>query len=406
MQQTTNRMLQARQDTPRVLTTAEELLNSMSLQTNSNVNSPVDDSKRPVLLGSGYNSGNRGSISPKHDVFVLSRKGEPLTPTTPRKARKLMQGKQAVPIWNKFSQFGIQMLVETGREHPKTCLGVDNGTKFEGYAIITGKENNLAVMWKLPDKKKIMRKLEERRQLRRARRLRNCRRRECRFNNRARKGFIAPSQKVIILSRLKAIKEFFKCYPIDVVAIEDVKFNHSKKHYGKNFSTIEIGKIYLYNLIMQKSGLQMFTGIDTGNCRDKYGYKKSSDKSAEVFNAHCSDALAIATDVFVKENIEQGKFIVVDDTYRPIKRKLHDSQFSKGNIRYPFLTKSLKKVRKGTICEYGLISGEKKHSYSIYPFKVKKGKEKRIRIVIRKIGWLSHNFKICGVSKCISASGI
>ncbi len=43
------------------------------------------------------------------------------------------------------------------------------------------------VMWKLPDKKK----LEERRTLRRARRFRNCRRRECRFDNREKKGFIA-----------------------------------------------------------------------------------------------------------------------------------------------------------------------------------------------------------------------
>ena len=60
-----------------------------------------------------------------HAVFVLAKDGRPLTPCTPAKARKLLRGGVAKPIWSRFGTFGIQMLVETRRETPETTLGVD-----------------------------------------------------------------------------------------------------------------------------------------------------------------------------------------------------------------------------------------------------------------------------------------
>jgi len=144
-----------------------------------------------------------------------------------------MRGGVAKPVWSKFGTFGIQMLVETRRETPQTTIGVDNGTKFEGYAVVCGEENSLAVKLDLPDKKNIVRKLDERRQLRRARRGRKCRRREARFDNRKREGFLAPSQAVIVGSRLKTLRELFRLYPIDAVVFEDVRFNHAKHRWGR-----------------------------------------------------------------------------------------------------------------------------------------------------------------------------
>jgi hypothetical protein len=134
------------------------------------------------------------------------------------------------------------MIVDVGNKTPNTALGVDNGTKFEGYSVVVGTENPLNVKLDLPDKIVTAKKMFERRILRRARRRRNCRRRPARFNNRSRKGFIAPSQTVVVGSRLKVIGEFFRIYPIDLVAVEDVRFNHAKRRWGKNFSTMEIGK--------------------------------------------------------------------------------------------------------------------------------------------------------------------
>ena len=170
MQKTTKQGLQAPENAPLILCSAEESFNSMSLETNSNVNSPIENSKHLFHLGSGYNNHKVGSVSPKHNVFVLSCEGKPLTPTTNARARKLMRDNKAKPVWNKFNQFGIQMLVDTGKITPKTAFGIDFGTKFEGYSIVTGKENNLNVMWKLLDKKKLVKKLEGRRILRRSKR--------------------------------------------------------------------------------------------------------------------------------------------------------------------------------------------------------------------------------------------
>lgn len=330
-------------------------------------------------------------MSPKHNVFVLDKEGNPLTPTTNTKARKLMKGKQAEPIWNKFGYMGIKMLVETRKETPKTALGVDLGTKFEGYVVVVGKENNLAVHWKLPDKYKIVKKIKERSQLRRSRRWRKCRRGLKKKHIMWKKGSIAPSQKVMIQSKLKAITEFFKCYPIDAVALEDIRFIHKYQWWGKDFSTVELGKYIIFDWIKKKAVLKLRKGSQTASCRTKYGYKKSSDKSAEVFNSHCSDALAIATDIYAQQHIEQGKFIVVDDRYRPIRRKLYKLQFDKWHIRRPYSTGNFLGVRKGTICEYGQICGGFGNHYSIYPYKLREGNEKRIRRV--NISWFSHKFK-------------
>ena len=392
MRETTTERLQERQNTPQVLNYPTESFNVTTLQ-NSEKNL-TDKSKSFSHWGCGYNSTesnrSRGRMSAKHNVFVLSYDEKPLTPTTNAKARKLMKNNQAKSVWNKYNKFGIQMTVKTRTETPNTSLGIDFGTKFEGYSVIVGEENNLSVMWKLPDKRKIVRKMTERKQLRRARRFRNCRRRKCRVNNRNREGFIAPSQLVIIQSRQKALKEFFKCYPIDTVAIEDVKFNHKRHRWGKNFSTIEVGKNMMYDWLRNQASLTMYRGYDTQELRKEYDYKKSSSKSAEVFNAHCSDALTIAVDVFVKHHIEPDNFVVVDDTYRCVRRKLHDSQFSKGGIRYKYSSGNFKSIRKSTMCEFGqIVGGTEKVGiyYRDWSKSPQRGK------TLKKITWLSHHFK-------------
>lgn len=185
------------------------------------------------------------------------------------------------------------------------------------------------------------------------------------------------------------INEFFSCYPIDVVALEDVCFNHSDKHCGRNFSTIEIGKKRINDWIRQRSSLQFFKGYETEECRARYDYKKSKDKSAEVFNTHCSDALAIATDMSIRKHIQQGKFIVVDDTYRCVRRKLHDTQPSKGGVRDKYSTGNFKGIRKGTVCNFGQICGGiKENTIRTYDWN-----SKRISKSVNKVLWLSHKYK-------------
>jgi len=381
---TTTQQLKSPEDTSLIFSTDAESLNATSLETTENIS---ENSKQLCHLGSEYNS-NKSSASMSGRIFVLSFTGKPLTPCKNGKARKLICGGVARVVWNKFGEFGIQMLIPTRENTPKTVLGIDAGTKFEGLSLIVGKENQLNIMWLLPDKKTIVNKLELRRQLRRARRWRTCRRRECRFDNRKKDGFIAPSQLMMVQSRLKAINEFFKCYPINKVAIEDVKFNHRDNKWGKNFSTIEVGKNMIKAFIIGKVGRDnyiTFEGFETEQIREKLGLKKSSNKSLETFNSHCVDSFSIASEL---SNAEPNLNIkVVDDTYRPTRRRLHDTQPKKGGTRDNYSTGSFKGIRKGTICEFGQIVGGTKKTYFI-----RNSDNKRIGRT--NISWLSHNFKL------------
>jgi len=400
MEKTTRLKLQECTSTPLACTASSEPLNDTKY---SKKVISSDTSKFQSHVRSGYNPSNRGSLSAKHLVYVVGIDGKPLTPTTPKRAKKLMKEKQARPLWNKFGQFGIHMEVSTRTEKPKSVLGIDNGTKFEGYTVTVGKENIIGIMWKLPDKKKLVKKLVERKQLRRARRFRNCRRRKCKFQNR-KETFIAPSQKQIIDSRLKCIKELYNYYPIDGVAIEDVCFNHKKYRWGKNFTTIEIGKKIIDDFFINKNiKIYKFKGHQTESFRKKYGYQKlKCNKSKIDFRTHCADALSITAETMGIGYIEPTEnFIYVDDSYRCTRRRLHDTQYSKGNIRYPYSSGSFKGISKGCIIGfdggYGQLVGGTKNNcwYRDFELRNKKPILQKGKI-IKKIRWISHGFKYIG----------
>ncbi len=307
-----------------------------------------------------------------HAVFVLDIMGKPLTPTTPAKARKLLKAGVARKTWSRFQTFGIQLLTETRQARPITSLGVDPGTKFEGYAVICGTENTLAIKLDLPDKQNIAAKLKKRRTLRRARRFRKCRRRPARFANRSRKGFIAPSQLVVVCSRLKILRAMFALYPISRVGLEDMRFNHAKRRWGANFSTVEIGKQRLKEFLEARGAqVSLFQGFETKALREQFGYTKTKVKGADRFTAHCSDALALACVMGPGVQVAPGNFLVVDDTYRPMRRKLHDEQPAKGGIRETYSHGTVFGVQKGRLIgarngKIGRLCGEKQGRYRYY----------------------------------------
>jgi hypothetical protein len=286
-----------------------------------------------------------------------------------------MKGGVAKPVWSRFNTFGIQMIGETRKELIQTTLAVDNGTKYEGYSVVCGMENNLSVNWNLPDKKKIVDKMVMRAQLRRSRRHRNCRRRPERFDNRCGRSFLAPSQAVIVGSRLKAIREFIGCYPISEAGYEDVRFDYRNKRWGANFTTVELGKFRIKDYF-KSQGVEVFdfSGFETQELRKKYGYKKIKAKSADRFEAHCSDSLAIACEVGPGERVEPGRFIVVDDTYRSKRRQLHYTQPAKGGIRREYSKGTVFGFRKGLLLgrpdgHAGRLCGEDRGNFRYLDFK-------------------------------------
>lgn len=307
-----------------------------------------------------------------HTVFVLGVDGRPLTPTTPARARKLLRAGAATPVWSKLNTFGIRLLAPTRQEVEAGALGVDHGSKFEGYSVVVGHENPLNAKLDLPDKRQIVRKLEERRRLRRARRFRKCRRRPQRFDNRRRRDWLAPSQAVLVGSRLKVLRELFRIYPIRTVGFEDVRFNHAAKRWGAHFSTVEIGKARIKAFFAQQGAEVIeYRGHETQAVREHYGYRKTKVKSADTFTAHCSDSLALAADVSVGVYVLPGPFLVVDDTYRPVRRRLHDTQPALGGVRAPYSRGTVFGARKGLRIglpnsKQGRLCGEYRGGYRYY----------------------------------------
>jgi len=372
------RELEERQGASPALPSSADSLKAMS---GNGLSSRGNPEERLPVSGSGPIVGDKNH---RHSVFVLSCDGRPLTPTTPARARRLLKSGAARPVWSKFNTFGIQLTLRARLETPGGALGVDNGSKFEGYSVVVGRENVLNIKLDLPDKKKIVEKLEERRRLRRARRYRNCRRRPVRFDNRRRDGFLTPSQSVIVGSRLKVMRELFRIYPINLVGLEGVGFNHATNRWGANFSTVEIGKARIKEFFKcQGARVYEYRGHETELLRRKYGYPKTRIKSADKFSAHCSDSLALAVDVLTGERVEPGLFLVVDDTYRPVRRKLHDTQPAKGGIREKCSRGTVLGFRKGLLIgtgsgKIGRLCGEHKGAFRYYDLNGKRQVAKRL----------------------------
>jgi len=86
--------------------------------------------------------------------------------------------------------------------------------------------------------------------------------------------------------------------------------------------------------------------------------------------------------------------VYVDDNYRCVRRRLHDSQPAKGGVRAKFSSGNFKGIRKGTLCEFGQIVGGTKEQVWYQDFEMRDGRKIYQKgKMFNKIEWLSHHFK-------------
>jgi hypothetical protein len=159
-------------------------------------------------------------------------------------------------------------------------------------------------------------------------------------------------------------------YPITKVGFESVCFNHRDNKWGANFSTVEIGKDLIRKTFSDlRITLHEYQGWETSETRKRYGYKKTKEKNEDCFESHCSDSLSLACLVQYDTPVAPGKLVVVDDTYRCVRRKLHDTRFAKEGIRSIYSRGIVLGLRKGLKVGYKgkclLLSGIKKGKYRL-----------------------------------------
>jgi hypothetical protein len=135
-------------------------------------------------------------------VYVLHQDGTPLMPTTPAKARHLLEAGRAVVV--RRAPFTIQLLLPSGKNTQPLLAGVDLGTAHVGISVVSDQQEVFAGEFKL--RTDISRLLTQRRELRRTRRSRRTRYRKPRFLNRGRaQGWLPPSVQAKVDEALKAI---------------------------------------------------------------------------------------------------------------------------------------------------------------------------------------------------------
>lgn len=157
-------------------------------------------------------------------VYVQNKRGQPLMPCTPAKARHLLKGKKAKVITR--TPFTIQLLYGSSGYKQPIVLGVDAGSKTIGVAACTEKEVVYAA--EVKPRNDVVDLLSTRREFRRARRNRTTRYRQPRFDNRTHskhKGWLAPSVEVKIQEHITSIKRVCIILPITRVIVETAEFD-------------------------------------------------------------------------------------------------------------------------------------------------------------------------------------
>jgi hypothetical protein len=157
-------------------------------------------------------------------VYVLSKEGKVLMPTTSPKARKLLRQNKAKVVNRK--PFRIQLLVECREEIQEVVCKIDSGAKVIGFSCITNKKELICGELKLENKTK--ERILERKMYRRQKRNKLWYR-QARFLNRKKEStWLPPSIERNYQTHLNLIKKLEKLVPISKKIIEVGNFNIQK----------------------------------------------------------------------------------------------------------------------------------------------------------------------------------
>ncbi len=158
-------------------------------------------------------------------VFVLSKEGKPLMPTTPRRARVWLKAKRARVV--RRDPFTIRLRFATQQHTQPAKVGVDTGSKHVGIAAITNGEVVFQADVHLRDD--IAEKLKQRHRYRRNRRGRKTRYREARYDNRRRPdGWLPPSLQSKSQATVRAVRFIALFLPVGQITVEVGSFDTQK----------------------------------------------------------------------------------------------------------------------------------------------------------------------------------
>ncbi|WP_229703978.1 RNA-guided endonuclease IscB [Caldalkalibacillus thermarum] len=167
-------------------------------------------------------------------VFVVDRKGNPLMPCHPARARKLLRkGRAAV-----YRRYPFTILLkdrearDDGKDIQTVRLKIDPGSKVTGISLVGEFQCGKTVIWAAElyhRGEQIRTALLERRSLRRLRRNRKTRYRAPRYLNRRRpKGWLPPSIMSRVFNVFTWVRRLRKFVPLAHLSLELARFDTQK----------------------------------------------------------------------------------------------------------------------------------------------------------------------------------
>lgn len=308
----------------------------------------------PIHIVEGkFNPANRAGAVPNRNktrVPVVDAEGKPLMPCTVTRARLLLNAGKAIAKRNKLGIFYLRLKTAKTPANQLLVLGVDPGSKYEGFSIVGTQDTALNITSEATDW--VKKAVETRRIMRRTRRYRKTRRRQCRFNNRlANTKRVPPSTKARWDTKLRIIHQLEKILPIQTVVVEDVAAvtRKGQRKWNGSFSPLEVGKQYFYAQINRKLVTRL--GIETKAFRDALGLKKLKNKSKPVFETHCVDAWVLAaSQTGAKQPTTSSLYYMVPLRWH--RRQLHMLKPAKGGKRKPYGGTISLRLKRGTLIKH------------------------------------------------------
>ena len=266
-------------------------------------------------------------------VPVKSKNGQQLMPMHAARARKFIKRGEATPYWSN-GIYCIRLNKEpSDRETQEICVGVDPGSKKEGFTVKSESHTYLNIQ--ADAQSNVGKKVAKRREKRRSRRSRKCPNRKQKNHNLSNRNRIPAGTRARWHWKLRILDWLTNLYPVTHVCVEDIKAGTKQyqKKWNQSFSPLEVGKEWFYSEIEKKWGLFTLRGHETKDIRDRLGLKKSKDKKTETFDAHCVDSWCLAYHVLGGDTIVDNRDIFCISPIPIQRRNLHREVPKKGGIR-------------------------------------------------------------------------
>jgi RRXRR protein len=281
-------------------------------------------------------------------VPVVDRKQQPLMPTTPARARRWIESGKATPFW-KRGVFWVRLNAEpSARTLQPVAVGIDPGSKKEGYSVVSAAHTYLNVQADTPHWVKDA--IAQRRRMRRYRQT-PCRQPRAHRLRNSKK--LPPSTQARWQWKLRLARWLGSLFPVAVYVVEDIKAaSRGKQRWDQCFSPLEVGKHWFYAELAQLAPVQTKQGWETKELREAFGLKKSGKKLAETWNTHCIDAWVLAQSQVGGPSKPDNMRLLCLTPLQWHRRQLHRLQPEKGGT----LTLGIKR---GTLVKhprYGLAS--------------------------------------------------